>query len=452
MSQDDSVHKSLERLREVLAQPAGAAPPGPSPLEQAAQDRVTKLGQQGLALAAVLLTIAIASGQVWLGALAALLATVSTVMLIAPLRRTLQSSLPAGVLPPDPTRANIGMGAEVAPGAIIEPGATVGMGADIAAGAVIEAGATVEMGADVGAGSVIRAGAVVHMGATVGANVIIERDAVVSWGCDVENGAIVGERARVGAGATVGPGAQVPANTWVMPGADWMTKAAPPSPLADPRAARVEASCDRIESELSKASPLVRDALGTSRETVEGLRKTCRDLLEREQSLRAESSPESLRQLVEERATLHARASAETDEQIRTSLQRAIDAIDDQKKQRELLKRSADRLDAEFTRLMWTLDGLAAQLVRLRSAGQEASQAPDAEMNQSVARLKEEIEAIADALEQVGREGRKGAPIAGGPLGTDAQAQRERDKLAAIAEPPGASEGAAARPGQREKA
>jgi hypothetical protein len=86
---------------------------------------------------------------------------------------------------------------------------------------------------------------------------------------------------------------------------------------------------------------------------------------------------------------------------VRKSLQSAIGAIDDQKRQRLQVKTYADRLDAEVTRLQWTLDGMAAQLVRLRTAGVDAAQAPSGDVLQTVNQLHEEIDAIADALEHV---------------------------------------------------
>ena len=68
---------------------------------------------------------------------------------------------------------------------------------------------------------------------------------------------------------------------------------------------------------------------------------------------------------------------------------------------RELLHLGADRLQAEHTRLLYTLDGLASQFVRMRTAGAGAG---SAELEQSVLQLRAGIDAIADALEEVSRE------------------------------------------------
>ena len=66
------------------------------------------------------------------------------------------------------------------------------------------------------------------------------------------------------------------------------------------------------------------------------------------------------------------------------------------------MARTADRLDAELTRLLWTVDGMGAQLVRLRTAGAEVGAAGDLEAARDVKKLQEEIGAIADALEEIG--------------------------------------------------
>jgi carbonic anhydrase/acetyltransferase-like protein (isoleucine patch superfamily) len=330
--------------------------------------------------------------------------------------------LPTRMAPPDRTVAHIGVGADVGRGAIVEPGAIV------------------EMGADVGEGAIIRSGAVIRMGASVGKNAVVEAGAVISWGADVEKGAHVLRGARVGAGATIGKYAVVPEGTWVMPGADWkmgdsrqarspstanaVTEPAAPivstptvatptiatptisSPIADERQAKLDAVFARIDGELALSPETLREHLKVSASGVTTLRATCKSLLERERSLRAEANPEAIARLDAEKAQLVKKIAATDDDVVRMSLASAVAAIDEQKKQRQLLARNADRLDAEATRLYWTLDALAAQLVRMRSAGAEMAQGPDAELTKSVERLQAEIVAIADALEQVTKDDR----------------------------------------------
>ncbi len=360
-----------------------------------------------------------------------------------------------------PDRPHIGMGASVGRGARVHPGATVEMGADIGRDVAIEEGAVVEMGASIGRGAVLEKGAVVKMGASVGRGAVLEEGAVVAWGASVKRGARVGAGARVGTGATVGRDAKVPPGAWVMaggsfqdgnaadadddsdpedsreargaeanarlrdqllgraPGApepvsrqDMPSMPAPAAPAIDPREEKFAAVFGRIDRELAASPGQLREHLGASARGVASLRQTCTQLGERERALRAESSPESLARLDAERAALAERIAKADDEAVKLSLASAVAAIDEQKRQRQLLGKSAERLDAELTRLYWTLDGLAAQLLRMRTAGAEASRLPDAELTRSVQQLQSEIDAIADALEQVARDDRAPASAA----------------------------------------
>jgi carbonic anhydrase/acetyltransferase-like protein (isoleucine patch superfamily) len=284
--------------------------------------------------------------------------------------------------------------------------AHVGIGASIAGDAVIEPGAAVEMGASVGSGATIRSGAVVRMGASVSEKAVIEGGAMISWGASVGAGAVVGANATIGAGADVAAGARVLAGTSVWPGTSVQgTRSAqgPAPSMADPREARVQAACDRLEAELRAAPESVRAFLGEPTATVAALRRSCEDLLVRERGLRAESSPEALQRLDEERRVLEARSGSETDDAIRRSLQAALAAIDEQKQQRELLRRQADRLEAEQTRLLYTLEGMATQVVRLRTVGVDVGTAPTGDLEASVSQLRAELDAITDALEAVSR-------------------------------------------------
>jgi hypothetical protein len=224
----------------------------------------------------------------------------------------------------------------------------------------------------------------------------------------------------------------------LMPGTDWnqrsaaVVSSAPQSTPAlaepaDPRVARIDAACARIEAELAQASPQMRELLGAQAQTAVALRETCRRLLEREKLLRAESSPEGQNFLEHEKSTLRQRIEASSDVSVKRSLESAIAAIDEQLRQRGLLRQSADRLDAELTRLSWTLDGMGTQLVRLRTAGQEAAGTPDAAALRSMEQLSQEVDAIAEALEQVARDDQLSpvVDITGGGAGMPGRA-RER--------------------------
>lgn len=297
---------------------------------------------------------------------------------------------------------------------VVSPGspAHVGIGASISSSATLEPGAVVEMGATVKAGATVRFGALVGMGATVGANAIIERGAVVDWGATVRSGAVVGANAVVGWGATVGKGVQVPPGMRLRAGATvtagWLQEHLPllapstprASPASDETEVRAAAACDRLTSELRAAPEHVRSFLGASEGTVTSLRGTCEDLFRREQALRAELDPTMLGRLDEEKRALDERLAGEADERIRRSLTGAVVAIDEQRRQRNLLRVSAERLQAERLRLVYTLESLASQFVRLRTAGTEAGRPSSVDLERGVEALGDELNAIADALEE----------------------------------------------------
>src|SRR5439155_15909317 len=114
---------------------------------------------------------------------------------------------------------------------------------------------------------------------------------------------------------------------------------------------RAAAICDRLEQELRASPEHVRAFLGTSQETLASLRRTCEDLATREQAMREEAN---LTRLDEERAALEKRLAAESDPGLKQSLTGAIAAIEELKRQRELLRVGADRLEAEQSRLIYT--------------------------------------------------------------------------------------------------
>jgi carbonic anhydrase/acetyltransferase-like protein (isoleucine patch superfamily) len=296
--------------------------------------------------------------------------------------------------------------------------ARIGMGATVSSGAFIEPGAVLEMGSTVRTGAIIRSGALVGMGATVGPNAVVESGAVVSWGATVRAGAVVGANAIVGWGATVGKGVQVPPGMRLRAGAQvsagWLKEhlpglPPPPALARDPAEVRAGAACDRLASELRAAPEHVRTFLGASDGTVAALRRSCEDLFRREQALRVEIDRTALGRLEQDKRVLEARLGTEADERIRQSLLGAVTALDEQRRQRELLRLSADRLQAERMRLVYTLEGLAAQFVRLRTAGAEASRASASDLEQGVKALGAELDAIADALEQESQD----APMTG---------------------------------------
>jgi hypothetical protein len=218
---------------------------------------------------------------------------------------------------------------------------------------------------------------------------------------------VVGAGAIVSSGTNIGKGTRVPAGMRLSPGTNWKggdaEAAAAPAIDKDPRSDRIDTLCTRLEAELSKSPESVRVFLGPSGGTIGGLRRAFHALLQREQTLRVEAAPGALAALEKERAAVALKLGAASDSAVRKSFESAIAAIDEQRRQRELMARQADRLEAEMTRLLWTLDAMGTQLARARTAGAELG-AADQELGRSVKQLHDEISAIADALDGIAEE------------------------------------------------
>lgn len=171
----------------------------------------------------------------------------------------------------------------------------------------------------------------------------------------------------------------------------------------DPRDARVDAVCTRIASELDGAAPSVKELVGKNAKAIEQLRATCRSLTARERELRALVNPEDDARLAKERDGLVARISAESDQVVRARLESALAALDEQRKQRGELRTAAARFEAEHTRIAYTLESLYTQILRLKSADSAAQDHASTALRQSLAQLGEEMDAVADAMEEVHR-------------------------------------------------
>jgi hypothetical protein len=65
------------------------------------------------------------------------------------------------------------------------------------------------------------------------------------------------------------------------------------------------------------------------------------------------------------------------------------------------VSKSANRLEAERTRLGYTLDGLYAQVMRLRTADAGSADLVDTGLRMSLDQLRDEMNALAEAVEQV---------------------------------------------------
>jgi hypothetical protein len=169
----------------------------------------------------------------------------------------------------------------------------------------------------------------------------------------------------------------------------------------DPRTARVNTLCDKLLSELRSGPGVLRDVVHQPEQTVEGLRKSCHELVRREAELRTLNSPEDERRLEQERAALAARVASEPDTVVKERLEKALRLVDEQRKQRAELATSASRLEAEHTRLYYTLEHLYTQVLRVRSADVSGADVASANLRQSVEQLGLEMDAVAEALEEV---------------------------------------------------
>ncbi len=205
---------------------------------------------------------------------------------------------------------------------------------------------------------------------------------------------------RLQAGAVEGPVSREPSRDE----ASGLPEAAGPPREEDPRKARVDVLCDKLLAELRAGPGVLREVVHQPEQTVEGLRKSCHELVRRERELRALSSPEDERRLEEERATLSARVESERDAVVKERLQGALRLLDEQRRQRAELATQASRLEAEHMRLYYTLENLYTQVLRVRSADAASADVAGAGLRRSVEQLGLEMDAVAEALEEVHRD------------------------------------------------
>ncbi|RKG88303.1 hypothetical protein [Corallococcus terminator] len=181
-----------------------------------------------------------------------------------------------------------------------------------------------------------------------------------------------------------------------------------PEAPKDPRLVRVDAVCDKLLAEFRAAPGVLQEFVRAPDRTVQDLRKSCHELLRRERELRTVATPEDVQRLGEERKKLETRWASEEDSVVRDRLRAALQVLDEQVRQRAELTKAADRLEAEYTRLAYTLENLYAQVVRARSADTSDADVAGAGLRRSVEQLGAEVDAVTEALEEV-----HGAPMDG---------------------------------------
>ena len=170
----------------------------------------------------------------------------------------------------------------------------------------------------------------------------------------------------------------------------------------DARLARVDELCDQLLADIRSGPAVLREIVQRPEEAVTALRDGVHALERREREIRSLTRPEDDARLQAEKESLQRRLAAEQDAVTRERLGQALEALDQQRKQRASLITAASRLEAERTRLLYTLEGLHTQVLAVRStaeAGQE--QAAAERLRQSLDTLSGEVSAVAGALESV---------------------------------------------------
>jgi hypothetical protein len=170
----------------------------------------------------------------------------------------------------------------------------------------------------------------------------------------------------------------------------------------DARLARVDELCDQLLADIRSGPAVLREIVQRPEESVQALRDGVHALERREREIRALLRPEDDARLQSERDLLQRRLAAEQDAVTRERLGQALEALDQQRNQRASLLTAASRLEAERTRLLYTLEGLHTQVLAVRStaeAGQEEAAAD--RLRQSLDTLSSEVSAVAGALESV---------------------------------------------------
>jgi DNA repair exonuclease SbcCD ATPase subunit len=170
----------------------------------------------------------------------------------------------------------------------------------------------------------------------------------------------------------------------------------------DARLARVDELCDQLLADIRGGPAVLREIVQKPEEAVQALRDGVHALERREREIRALARPEDDARLQSERDSLQRRLAAEQDAVTRQRLGQALEALEQQRNQRASLLTAASRLEAERTRLLYTLEGLHTQVLAVRSTAEAGQEEAAAErLRQSLDTLSGEVSAVAGALESV---------------------------------------------------
>jgi hypothetical protein len=210
-----------------------------------------------------------------------------------------------------------------------------------------------------------------------------------------------------------------------------------PSEPPDPKVVRIHDLCEKILAELESGPPIVREVVTEPHATIGGLRQACVETAKRERELRRVLASQDESALVAERDALAARVASERDAIVRDRLGQALRALEQQLANRAELVTAATRLEAENTRILYTLENLHMQLLRARSTDMGAPEL-GGKLRESLRALGTQIDAVAEALEWASAPAGAGPaaappgqPAADAELANPADAQRaERDAAA----------------------
>ena len=170
----------------------------------------------------------------------------------------------------------------------------------------------------------------------------------------------------------------------------------------DARLARVDELCDQLLADIRSGPAVLQQIVQRPEQTVDALRDGVHALERREREIRALARPEDDARLQSERESLQRRLAAEQDAVTRQRLGQALEALEQQRSQRASLLTAASRLEAERTRLLYTLEGLHTQVLAVRSTAEAGQEEAAAErLRQSLDTLSSEVSAVAGALESV---------------------------------------------------
>ena len=207
-----------------------------------------------------------------------------------------------------------------------------------------------------------------------------------------------------------------------------------PAEPADPKVTRIQSLCDKILAEVESGPPVVREVVSEPQATIGGLRNACLEIARRERELRSVLAAQEETTLAADREALAARVSNERDGIARDRLSQALRALDEQMAHRAELTTAATRLEAENTRILYTLENLHMQLLRARSTDIGAPEL-GGRLRDSLRDLGTQIDAVAEALEFASAPAGAGSPAAPPPMpatiSTTADAERAERQAAA---------------------